>query len=253
MRVTAMFAVVLTTVLFGVAGSTASAQELATSNSKQTEFVSKVLLATANESDTKTASKEVEPAKPEAPKPEEKPAETAPAEPAAPQPVIAIVQSGDSLSSIAAAHGTTWVRLYNANTGIVDPNIINPGQQVRIPDATEQLQDRALPQPKPVANSAPTATTTRTTSARKVTPAATSYPISANAAKAFIYAHESGNNPNATNPNGCYGLGQDCNGRLRTLCGADYACQDAFFDRYAVARYGSWEGAYAFWLAHHWW
>lgn len=252
MRVTAMFAVVLTTVLLGVAGSTASAQELATSNSKQTDFVSKVLLATADGVDTKTEPKPADKDQGEATKQEEKPAEVAPAQPAAPQPVIVTVQSGDSLSSIAAAHSTTWVRLYNANTGIVDPNIINPGQQLRIPDAAEQLQDRTLPQPKPVVSATPATATTRTATTRKAAPAA-SYPVSANAAKAFIYAHESGNNPNATNPNGCYGLGQDCNGRLRTLCGADYACQDAFFDRYAVARYGSWEGAYAFWVAHHWW
>lgn len=259
MRSTAVFAVVLATVLLSMGNTQVSAQEL--TSSKQTNFVNNVLLATtvgdqkeqakAGQTSDNTASETAE-------KPAE--AETAPAQPAAPQPVIVTVQAGDSLSSIATAHSTTWVRLYNANTGVVDPNIINPGQQLRIPETNEQLQDRALPQPQPVVTQTTTTTATRTTSTAtrstaspRTTQATTSYPVSANAAKAFIYAHESGNNPNATNPNGCYGLGQDCNGRVRSLCGADYACQDAFFTRYAMARYGSWEGAYAFWQSHHWW
>ena len=171
------------------------------------------------------------------------------AAPAAPAPVVVTVQSGDSLSSIAEANGTTWVRLYNANETIANPNIINPGDQVRVPSAEEVLAERPLPQPVVVA---PVVTTYQASTPRAAAPA-TSYPVSANAAKAYIYSRESGNNPNATNPSGCYGLGQDCNGVLRTQCGADYACQDAFFDAYAARRYGGWEGAYAFWLSHHWW
>ena len=69
-------------------------------------------------------------------------------------------------------------------------------------------------------------------------------------AKAFIYQHESGNNPTAKNSIGCYGLGQDCNGIVETLCGPDYACQDAFFTDYLNRRYhGSWVEAMNFWLA----
>lgn len=186
-----------------------------------------------------------------------KPAETAPAEvPATPAPVIVTVQKGDSLSAIATAHNTTWVRLYDANTNIANPDVINPGDQIRIPNADEQLAHRALPQAAPAPAPAPKAaasTTTTSAARRPAAPARTNYPVSSNAAKAFIYARESGNNPNATNPNGCYGLGQDCNGVVRSMCGADYACQDAYFTRYAMGRYGSWEGAYAFWQSHHWW
>ncbi len=68
-------------------------------------------------------------------------------------------------------------------------------------------------------------------------------------AKAFIYAHESGNNPSATNEIGCYGIGQDCNGQVKNKCGADYACQDAFFTDYMKRRYGTWQAAKSFWVA----
>jgi LysM repeat protein len=39
------------------------------------------------------------------------------------------VKAGDTLSSIAAAHGSSWRSLANANTGLlIDPNMIFPGQ-----------------------------------------------------------------------------------------------------------------------------
>ena len=68
----------------------------------------------------------------------------------------------------------------------------------------------------------------------------------------FIYMKESGCNLNSTNSQGCYGIGQDCNGIVRSKCGADYACQNAYFTSYVTARYGGWQGAYNFWLANHW-
>jgi len=165
-----------------------------------------------------------------------------------PEPVMVTVVEGDSLSSIADAHETTWVRIYNANEQIANPDVINPGDQLRIPEASETLTDRTLPA-APVKAAAPTATTQRAST----TTSSASYPVDSNSAKAFIYARESGNNPNATNPNGCYGLGQDCNGVVRIQCGADYACQDAYFTNYAMRRYGSWENALAFWQNHRWW
>ena len=78
----------------------------------------------------------------------------------------------------------------------------------------------------------------------------------ANSAKLFIYNHESGNRTTARNAGGCLGLGQACPGsKLLAVCPDlnDYACQDAFFTNYAVSRYGSWEGAKAFWDSHNWW
>lgn len=73
-------------------------------------------------------------------------------------------------------------------------------------------------------------------------------------AKTFIYMKESGNRPDAINKSsGACGLGQalPCSKMPCTL--TDYACQDAFFTKYMQNRYGTWENAKSFWLAHRWW
>lgn len=77
-------------------------------------------------------------------------------------------------------------------------------------------------------------------------------PTSPNEDKAFIYQHESGNRTTAVNSIGCRGLGQACPGS-KLPCGDDYACQDAFFTKYAMDRYGSWANARKFWEANRWW
>lgn len=188
---------------------------------------------------------------------------------ATPTTVTVTVKRGDTLASIAAANQVTAQRIYNANPSITNPNLIYPGQQIHIPQASEQLTDRAMPS---AVSAAPARTTgqktvvkqatapraqtvTRAVATAKVTAAtsAASTGTPNNSAKAYIYQHESSNNPNATNSIGCYGLGQDCNGKLKALCGNNYACQDAFFDKYAAQRYGGWAGALAFWQSHHWW
>lgn len=91
--------------------------------------------------------------------------------------------------------------------------------------------------------------------AQKPVTVAQNTPTDTNSAKMFIYLKESGNNPQARNAGGCLGLGQACPGsKLLAVCPTlDYACQDAFFTNYALSRYGSWEGALAFWQSHHWW
>lgn len=75
-----------------------------------------------------------------------------------PTPVMVEVQPGDSLSAIADAHDTTYVRIFNANDFIANPDIINPGDKVRIPTADEQLPERLSEQPVVAAvTAAPTA------------------------------------------------------------------------------------------------
>lgn len=69
---------------------------------------------------------------------------------------------------------------------------------------------------------------------------------------AYIYMHESGCSTTAVNSIGCRGIGQACPGS-KLPCGADFACQDAYFRSYAIQRYGSTYAAYVFWLANHWW
>lgn len=57
-------------------------------------------------------------------------------------PTIVTVQAGDTLTSIAEAHETTYVALFNANEAIASPDAIDIGDEVRIPTADEELPDR---------------------------------------------------------------------------------------------------------------
>ena len=78
--------------------------------------------------------------------------------------------------------------------------------------------------------------------------------VSGGSAKAFIYQHESGNNPSATNSSsGACGLGQALPCSKMPCSLSDYACQDNFFTAYMLERYGSWENAKTFWIMHNWW
>lgn len=64
--------------------------------------------------------------------------------------VVVEVKPGDTLTSIAEAHGTDYVRLFNANDFISNPDLINPGDKVRVPETEEELPDRlATVQPAP--------------------------------------------------------------------------------------------------------
>ncbi len=73
----------------------------------------------------------------------------------------------------------------------------------------------------------------------------------------YIIARESGWRLAARNAGGCLGLGQACPGSKLVNACPDYAtnaiCQLQFFNGYAVGRYGSWNGAYQFWIVNHWW
>lgn len=81
-------------------------------------------------------------------------------------------------------------------------------------------------------------------------------PASQYAAADFIIGKESGWRPGAINANRCIGLGQSCGSGLAAACPAwqvDPVCQLNFFNNYATRRYGSWNGAYNFWIANRWW
>lgn len=62
--------------------------------------------------------------------------------PKEPQPVIVVVEAGDTLTSIAEKHNVTYVELYNANQDIINPDLIDIGDEVRVPTEEEELPDR---------------------------------------------------------------------------------------------------------------
>jgi surface antigen len=59
-----------------------------------------------------------------------------------PEPVFVTVQPGDNLSNIATAQKTTYMRVFNANETITNPDLIFADQKLRIPTNEEQLPDR---------------------------------------------------------------------------------------------------------------
>ena len=65
--------------------------------------------------------------------------------------VMVTVKEGDTLTAIGEQNNTTYQRIFDANTQIENPDIINPGDQFRIPEADEELAPREIPQPAPVA------------------------------------------------------------------------------------------------------
>lgn len=175
-----------------------------------------------------------------------------------PAKVNVTVNEGDTLSSIADAHQTTYVRIFDANTNIADPDIIYTGDSLRVPSADEQLADREIPADYVAANpiqahQAPAAANQTAASQPLAVPAqAATSGCGDNSYANFIYTHESGCRTTAMSPNGCYGIGQACPASKIAYCGADYACQNEFFTAYA-GKYGGWAGAYSFWVSHGWW
>lgn len=71
------------------------------------------------------------------------------ATPPAPSTQMATVQPGDTLTTVASSNGTTYQRLYDANPAVTNPDLIYPGQELRVPGADEQLASRPLPENAP--------------------------------------------------------------------------------------------------------
>ncbi len=128
--------------------------------------------------------------------------------PTTPQPVVIEVEKGDSLSKIANTHQTTYTRLYDANTFIQDPNVIHPGEKVRVPDVNEQLQSRAVPaaapqSAKPVTQSKKA--TKKQTPAKQKTVASNAPAIAGGSVWDALARCESGGNWSINTGNGYYG------------------------------------------------
>lgn len=70
--------------------------------------------------------------------------ETKPVELPKPQPVIYSVVDGDNLSKIGTAYNVEWQRLWAKNTQLTNPDLIHVGDQITIPEPSEQLS-REIP------------------------------------------------------------------------------------------------------------
>lgn len=81
----------------------------------------------------------------------------------APKAQVHIVAGGETLSSIASKVGTSWQRLYAKNLQIADPNIIKPGDNITIPEPSEQLADRPVPSQAAVLSASSTSQTQQQT------------------------------------------------------------------------------------------
>lgn len=115
-----------------------------------------------------------------------------------------IVVIGDSLTKIAEAYKLdSWLPLWNANTKLTDPNVINPGDELIIPDGP--TTDRPLPaQPTPAV--APVQTSAVRASSRPAAVVNRAAPTGDVFAR--IRMRESGGNYATNTGNGYYGAYQ---------------------------------------------
>lgn len=151
-----------------------------------------------------------------------------------------VVQPGDSLSKIATAHSTTYTRLYDANAEISHPDVIHPGQNVRVPAADEQIPSRPLPTPpQPAAKtqqSAPTATQAKPRAARQSAPAAAPIDTSVSGGVWDRLAQcESGGNWAINTGNGYFGGLQFSLSSWRAVGGSGYPHQASKAEQIARA------------------
>ena len=91
-------------------------------------------------------------------------------------PVITkhVVADDENLSKIAEIHDTTWQRIYDKNSKLVDPNIIYVGLEITIPSKDELLETRVVDLPEPVIVKEESIKVNRTVSKQPQTPTASS-------------------------------------------------------------------------------
>jgi len=152
----------------------------------------------------------------------------------APEPVMVEIQPGDSLAKIGKAYNVTYQRLYDANTYIEHPDLIYPGKHVRIPDPSEEIPTRPLPESaQPPANEVtrpaaakPAATPPkRAASTANTAPAAPANFAAGNSVWDSLAKCESGGNWAINTGNGYYGGLQFSLSSWRAVGGSGYPHQ----------------------------
>jgi LysM repeat protein len=123
------------------------------------------------------------------------------------------IAPGDSLSTIATEKDSTIQRLFDANETIKNPDLIYPGDKLRVPSPDEKLTERPLPAeavatPAPVAASpavAPAAVAPVVRSAPRVASTVAAAPVASGSVWDQLAACESGGNWAINTGNGFYG------------------------------------------------
>lgn len=66
-----------------------------------------------------------------------------------PVPVIKeyVIADGDTLTKISQVHTLDWIRIWQKNLGLANPDQLNVGEKLVIPEPGEVLAERALPTP----------------------------------------------------------------------------------------------------------
>lgn len=142
-----------------------------------------------------------------------------------------VVQPGDTLTKIANAHATTYTRLYDANTQISHPDVIHPGENIRIPAPEEQIPSRPLPAP-------PQPQPARYSAAPQRGQYRAAAPASAPAAGVWgqLAACESGGNPATNTGNGYYGAYQFTASTWRSVGGSGLPSEASMEEQTARAQ-----------------
>ena len=132
-------------------------------------------------------------------------------EAAAKPPADIVVRHGDSLSGIAARYHIVWPGLFEANKKVIgaDPNLITPGQHLRIPSAKAALRlATAYRPPAPVVSQPSAATGPVTTDASSSGSSSAGSSAPAGSFQQCVISRESGGNAQVMNSTGHYGLYQ---------------------------------------------
>lgn len=115
------------------------------------------------------------------------------------------IAHGDSLSKIATDKETTIQRLFDANETIENPDLIYPGDKIRIPRPDEKLTTRPLPTPTPAIAPASTPTSVPVVRSAAPRPIAQAAPVASSSIWDRLAACEAGGNWAINTGNGYYG------------------------------------------------
>jgi LysM repeat protein len=116
------------------------------------------------------------------------------------------IAPGDSLSKIATEKDSTIQRLYDANEKVENPDLIFPGQELRVPTKDEKLTARPMPADAVVAPVvAPAAPQQTAPAVRTSAPRVAAAPVASGSVWDQLAACEAGGNWAINTGNGYYG------------------------------------------------